>query len=83
MQSGKERLDYAYQKKGSKKAPPPVGAYEVPSAFSQEKRLIEMSAFMSECKREPFDGRGMGPNVRMQGGPGKKNFHFNIRDEWM
>lgn len=71
-------------KKKSKGVPGPT-AYPVKRIFEDLKpRLIESTCFMSETMRNPFQA-----NNSIEPSPiepkliGHKNFHFNIKNEWM
>lgn len=85
MQTGKDRFNAPLDAVKEEPAGPTPCSYELPSAFDPREKLIDMSCFMSESKREAFAGveRRLGPNVRWEGREGKKNYHFNIRGEWL
>lgn len=85
MQQNRDRFDEPLDRIKEKESGPTPNSYKITSNFDNtEKKLIEMSAFMSDSKRDPFNSKGLGPNLRTYLDPSlKKNFHFNIREQWL
>jgi len=71
MQTNKDRFNDPMDKvrEGEEEGPTPH-SYQIPSIFDNtEKKLIDMSCFMSESKRNPFYGveNKLGPNLGFDG----------------
>lgn len=64
---------------------PTACTYTVPSVFDKmEKKLIEMSPFMSESKRGVFEGTSPCSQICYDSGQDtQKNFHFNLTSKWI
>lgn len=71
-------------KKRYKPSPGPT-LYDVKRIYDNiTPKLIESTPFMSETRREAFKPVEIyGANLRSPDVPSPKNFHFNIKDEWM
>ena len=71
-------------KKKGKGVPGPT-AYPVRRMYDDLKpKLIESTCFMSETIRNPFNAKdSIGPGTLDPKLLGHKNFHFNIKNEWM